>query len=129
MFKDQVKVLALGGYGKLIANMTGIVYDKSILLIDVGRGSEIPESWNHISPMRLSKLNSIYPSYQQITTYLQKGYTLEGVVISHCHADHIGGTLELFKFLKSKGIAKPQVPVYACPFTAQYGHEQIFSQV
>lgn len=121
---NYVKLVAIGGYGKLIANMTAIIFDKKILFIDAGKGMVVPTTWNTISPESLSKSPAVYALQPKkpsvIDSYLQKNYKIIGIIITHVHGDHLGGLQEFYRWVESKGISKDSVPMYASKYTMEF---------
>ena len=122
---SEVSLLALGGYGKLIANMTALIYDKSIVVIDAGKGMEIPEKWKYLSSKNLSKLTPTFAKMKYLDEYLKNGYQIKGVIITHPHGDHIAGIQQFYKYLSSKNVDKTLIPLYASKFTMEFGKKSI----
>lgn len=122
---DNVKVYAISGYGKLVSNMTAIVYNKSMILIDAGKGMEIPDKWTYLSTKNLSKLIPITPNVKYLDNFLDNGYKVEALIITHPHGDHIGGIQEVYKYLLTKGYDKSSIPLYCSSFTNEFGKKSI----
>ena len=117
---SKVKVHAIGGYGQLVANMTVLVYDKSLIIIDSGKGMTVPKKMEYLTPSRLQRIDPEYPNFNYLDQYIKKGYKIEALVITHPHGDHIAGAGQLFQYLKSKNISKEEVPVYLTQYTLNF---------
>lgn len=122
---SKVKIYAISGYGKLVSNMTAIVYDKSVILIDAGKGMQIPDKWNYLSIKNLAKLTPTTPNVKYLDKFVDNGYTIEALIITHPHGDHIGGIQEVYKYLQNKGYDKSSIPLYCSNFTNEFGKKSV----
>ena len=97
---DNVKISPLGGLGEIGMNM--MAYETADTLVVVDCGALFPEN-----PML--GIDLIIPDF----TYLHKNRKkFAGVLITHCHEDHVGGLPFLLREFS--------VPVYASPFSAAF---------
>ena len=113
-----VYVLASGGYKKLIANMTVLIHDQKLIIIDCGSGSDIPKSLKVITPKLLSTLRRKTPSFIDLEYLIQqKNYKVESIIITHCHADHVGGLTQLYAFFESINYDINSFKTYCTEFT------------
>ena len=95
--RTPVKIIPLGGLNEIGKNFTVIECANDMIVIDCGLA--FPDS-------EMLGVDIVIPDF----TYIEKNIDkLRGVVITHCHEDHIGG---LPYFLK-----KFNVPVYGTPLT------------
>ena len=123
----KVHLLPICGYGVLNCNMTALLYDKKIIIIDAGSYTDLPSNCTLLSEEYLSKQvrksANLSPIIQLL---LEQKYTLESVIITHVHADHIGGILELGDVLKNQcGVDLKSVPLYIHEFAYEYGKKDI----
>ena len=102
---DELVFLALGGLGEVGMNCylygTGPAGARRWLMLDLG--ITFPEG--EFDP----GVDVIMPSLKFIEAHVR---SLEGLVLTHAHEDHIGAVMELWPRL--------QCPVYATPFTATF---------
>jgi ribonuclease J len=113
-----VYVLASGGYKKLIANMTVFIHGQKLIIIDCGSGSDIPKNLRVITPKLLSTLRRKTPSFIDLEYLIQqKNYKVEAIIITHCHADHVGGLTELYAFFESINYDINSFKTYCTEFT------------
>ena len=91
---DEVRVIAVSGYGDIGRNMTIIETERSLIVIDVGvmfTDGELPG------------VDLIISDYSYILERIDK---LEGIFFTHGHEDHIGGAPYLFRDLVDRGMAE-----------------------
>lgn len=93
--------------------MTAILLDNGdMYLIDSGSGMKEPDTPGHrkriLTPHYLSKVTRVNPNFSIITPYLNQGYVVRGVIITHIHNDHTGSIPMMVSYLKSKN----QDPIY-----------------
>ncbi|MFL2640768.1 MAG: ribonuclease J [Dehalococcoidia bacterium] len=89
---ENIKIIPFGGLGKIGKNMLALELNNSILIIDCG--VMFPDETMH-------GVDVVIPDYE----YLEKRKnSIEGIVITHGHEDHIGGLPHILPQL--------QAPVY-----------------
>lgn len=94
---ETVRIVPLGGLGEIGMNCLAIESQGQVMLVDCG--ITFPDKDNGV--------DVIHPDF----TYLaDKDRTLQGVVITHGHEDHIGAVPYL--------VAKHVAPIYAPPYAA-----------
>ncbi len=94
----KIKIDFLGGLGEIGKNMTLYEFDNEIIILDAG--FEFPNA-------ELLGIDRVLPD---ITYALQHKKKIKGIILSHGHADHIGG---LRYFCKELGYP----PIYATSLT------------
>jgi ribonuclease J len=103
--QDELVFLALGGLGEVGMNCylygSGPASSRRWLMVDLG--ITFPEG--EFDP----GVDVIMPDLRYIEA---EAASLDGLVLTHAHEDHIGAVIELWPRLK--------VPVYATPFTAAF---------
>lgn len=122
---DRPIILSVGGWGKLIANMSVLIYNKSLIIIDAGKGMEVPKNWNYITPKNLSTNNPTFPNFKILDPYLKKGYKIDAMFLTHCHGDHLAGLQDFWKYLEKNTIQKDSFPVYTSKFTSEFSKKII----
>ena len=90
----NLKIISLGGFGSVTANMFVYETDKDILVVDCGIG--FPEE-------EMLGIDLVIPD---ITYLKERQYKLKGIVISHGHEDHVGALPYILPQLKD-------IPVFA----------------
>ena len=126
MDDEKVKILAVGGYGQLIANMTAIVYDKNLLIIDTGKGFKVPKNLRTLTPELVGSLRSVEPKFHLLDRYLKMGYKIKGLFITHCHADHLGGYEQLVKYLQQSHLIDiKDLTVYTTDYTNCFANRSL----
>jgi ribonuclease J len=101
--QDEVRVIALSGYGDIGRNMTIIETEKSLIIIDVGvmfTDGELPG------------VDLIISDYSYVLDRIDK---LEGIFFTHGHEDHIGAAPYLFRDLVNHGMTA--IPAYGLGLT------------
>ncbi|ACL06055.1 beta-lactamase domain protein [Desulfatibacillum aliphaticivorans] len=92
-----LKIIPLGGLGEIGLNMTVFEYDGVILVVD--SGLMFPEDY-------MLGVDIVIPDYEYLRENKER---VAGIVLTHCHEDHIGALPFLLKDIPA--------PVYATPFT------------
>ncbi len=104
--KNNLKIMALGGFGFVTQNLFVYEYQDSILVVDCGIGFKEEEGKNGI----------VVPD---INYLIQNQRKIKGIVFTHGHEDHIGG----LPFLLSK--IKRRIPLFASRLTAAMIKEKL----
>jgi ribonuclease J len=123
--EPTVKLLAVGGYGKLVANMTVLVHKKDLYIVDSGKGFEIPQKHRNLTPRSLSTLKPTVPSFDLLDQYLQQGYNLKAIFVTHCHGDHVGGLTELINYLDLHRVERSSYLFYCSNYTFNFISQSI----
>ncbi|SHJ60068.1 ribonuclease J [Desulfatibacillum alkenivorans DSM 16219] len=92
-----LQIIPLGGLGEIGLNMTVFEYDGVILVVD--SGLMFPEDY-------MLGVDIVIPDYEYLRENKER---VAGIVLTHCHEDHIGALPFLLKDVPA--------PVYATPFT------------
>ena len=89
---ENVKIFPIGGLDEIGKNMTVFEYKDQILILDCGMNFPADEMYG---------IDVVIPDF---TYVIENAKKVKGVLITHGHADHIGGIPYLLK--------KLQVPIY-----------------
>lgn len=104
------KVLAVGGYGLIGRNMTGVQYGDEIVVLDMGLNPDryiaLQETEEKMTLQSLTTHGAI-PDDRQF--YAEHGKQVKVIVLGHAHLDHIGAVRWL--------AAKYHCPIIGSPFT------------
>ncbi len=106
---SQLKLIPLGGMGKVTQNMFVYEYENEILLIDCGIG--FPDTY-------MPGVDVIIPDINYLLKELKKGKKIVGLILSHGHDDHIAATGYILPNL-------PDFPIFASPLTAGFAHQRM----
>jgi len=93
----KVRVVFLGGIGEIGKNMTLFEFGNESILLDAG--FKFPDA-------ELLGVDKVIPDFTYLLEHMD---SLKGIILSHGHADHIGG-LRYFA-------DKIKVPIYSSPLT------------
>src|SRR3989344_2460979 len=96
---DNLKIISLGGFGKVTSNMFVYDYRDDILLVDCGIGFPTEE---------MLGVDILIPDFSYLKNKIHK---IKGLILTHGHEDHIGALPYILPQI-------PNVPVYASKFTA-----------
>jgi len=103
---SQLKIIPLGGMGRVTQNMYVYQYEDEILIVDCGIG--FPD-------FQMFGVDVILPDITYLLKQIEAGKKIVGMVLSHGHDDHIAATGYLLGDL-------PQFPIFASPLTAGFAH-------
>lgn len=106
---EKLKLLSLGGIGRVTQNMYLYQYEKEILLVDCGIG--FPD-------MYMPGVDTLIPDVSYLQKQLDEGDKIVGMVLSHGHDDHIGALPYILPEL-------PEFPIYASALTAGFAQDRI----
>ncbi len=94
---EQLKIIPLGGCGEIGKNMTALVYNEAILIIDAG--IMFPEN-------DMLGIDTVIPDFGYLR---DKASQVVGIIITHGHEDHVGALPYVLREINA--------PVYATPLT------------
>jgi ribonuclease J len=92
-----IKIVFLGGIGEIGKNMTVFEFDNEAIILDAG--FKFPDT-------EMLGVDKVIPDFSYV---LKNKHKIKGMILSHGHADHIGGIRYL--------IDKLNVPIYTTPLT------------
>lgn len=123
----KVYILPISGYGILNCNMTAILHEKKITIIDAGSYTDLPDTCTLITDEYLNKqIRKASDTSPILQLLLGQKYALEAVFITHNHADHIGGIHELALTLQEiAGLDVKNIPLYIGKYAYQYSKKDI----
>lgn len=101
-----MRIMSLGGFGKVTSNMFAYEYGEDILLVDCGMGFPSEE---------MLGIDILIPDISYISSRLDK---VRGLVLTHGHEDHTGALPYILPQLKN-------VTVYASKLTAHLVMEKL----
>mgnify|MGYP006415609523 CR=1 FL=1 len=78
---SELRIVPLGGLGKVTQNMYLYEYGNEILIVDCGIG--FPDEY-------MPGVDTLIPDTSYLHEQLEKGKKIVGIVISHGHEDHMG---------------------------------------
>ncbi len=99
-----LRIIPLGGMGKVTQNMFVYEYGNELLIVDCGIG--FPDVY-------MPGVDVLIPDISYLQQLLKQGKQIKGMVFSHGHDDHIGAAGYLLPEL-------PDFPLYASPLTAAF---------
>ena len=98
MTTNPLKIISLGGFGKVTSNMFVYELDNDILLVDCGMGFPTED---------MLGIDILIPDISYLRDKLHK---IRGLVITHGHEDHTGGLPYILPDLKEIPIFANQLP-------------------
>lgn len=101
---SELKIIPLGGMGNVTQNMFIYEYEDEILIVDCGIG--FPDVF-------MPGVDVLIPDISYLTTRLEQGKRIVGMILTHGHDDHIGALPYILPDL-------PAFPIYASPLTAAF---------
>ncbi len=105
----NLKVIPLGGMGKVSQNMFVYQYQDEILIIDCGIG--FPD-------IHTPGIDILIPDISYLQNEVTNGKKIVGLIFSHGHDDHIAALPYLIKDL-------PSFPILASPLTAAFATDRL----
>lgn len=105
----QLKIIPLGGMGRVTQNMFLYEYEDEILVVDCGIG--FPDTY-------MPGVDILIPDISYLLSKIGQGKRLVGMVLSHGHDDHIAATAYLLSAL-------PDCPIYASRLTAGFARDRM----
>ncbi len=106
---SQLKLIALGGMGKVTQNMFVYEYEDEILLIDCGIG--FPDLY-------MPGVDILIPDISYLLNRVTEGARIVGLVFTHGHDDHIAAAPYILPNL-------PEFPLYGSPLTAAFAEQRM----
>ncbi len=101
---SQLKLMSLGGMGKVTQNMYAYEFENEILLVDCGIG--FPDNY-------MPGVDILIPDVSHLLRRLEEGAAIAGMILTHGHDDHIAATPYLLPEL-------PDFPIYASLLTTAF---------
>lgn len=101
---SELKIIPLGGMGNVTQNMFIYEYEDEIVIVDCGIG--FPDVF-------MPGVDVLIPDISYLTTRLEQGKRIVGMILTHGHDDHIGALPYILPDL-------PAFPIYASPLTAAF---------
>ncbi len=105
----MLKIVPLGGMGKVTQNMFLYEYEDEILIVDCGIG--FPD-------MYMPGVDVMIPDISFLLKELEQGKHIVGMVLSHGHDDHIAALPYILLQL-------PEFPIYGSPLTAAFAENRM----
>jgi ribonuclease J len=105
----SLKILPLGGMGKVTQNMFLYEYDDEIMIVDCGIG--FPDTY-------MPGVDVLIPDIAYLLRQLEDGKRIVGMVLSHGHDDHIAALPYLMPNL-------PDFTVYGSPLTIGFAEQRL----
>jgi ribonuclease J len=110
ILQDSVSFIALGGLEDVTRNLYVYDYKDQILIVDCGLG--FPDE-------TMLGVDLLLPDITYLLDSIKTGKKkIVGMVLTHGHEDHIGGTPFILPQLMPQGRDDLRFPVYASPLTA-----------
>jgi len=106
---SKVRLLAIGGMGRVTQNMFLYEADEEILIVDCGIG--FPD---HYMP----GVDILIPDISYLLKQLESGKRIVGMILSHGHDDHIAALPYLLPHL-------PEFPIFASALTAGFAVQRM----
>lgn len=106
---SKLKIVPLGGMGKVTQNMFLYEYENEILIVDCGIG--FPDSY-------MPGVDILIPDISYLLKKLDEGSQIAGMILSHGHDDHIAALPYLLPEL-------PEFPIYASALTAGFAQQRM----
>ncbi|MDP3955308.1 MAG: ribonuclease J, partial [bacterium] len=104
--QNSLKIISLGGYGKVTNNMYVYETDEDILLVDCGVGFPTGE------------MLGVDLTIPDISYLLPRKNKIKGMIISHGHDDHIGALPYILPQL-------PQIPIFGSKWALALASEKL----
>lgn len=104
--QNSLKIISLGGYGKVTNNMYVYETDEDILLVDCGVGFPTGE------------MLGVDLTIPDISYLMPRKNKIKGMIISHGHDDHIGALPYILPQL-------PQIPIYGSKWALALASEKL----
>lgn len=105
----SLRIVPLGGMGKVTQNMFLYVYENELLIVDCGIG--FPDG-------SMPGVDILIPDISYLLEQIDQGKQLVGIIFSHGHDDHIGALPYLIEHL-------PPTPIYGSKLTAAFGTQRL----
>lgn len=105
----MLKIIPLGGMGRVTQNMYVYEYEDEIVLIDCGIG--FPDVY-------MPGVDVLIPDYRYLLKAVEQGKRIVGLIFSHGHDDHIAATPYMLHHL-------PDFPLYGSPLTASFAQKRL----
>lgn len=104
-----LRIIPLGGMGKVTQNMYVYEYEDEMLIVDCGIG--FPD-------MFMPGVDILIPDTTYLHDRLEMGKQIVGMILTHAHDDHIAATPYILPEL-------PDFPIYGSPLTAGFAENRL----
>lgn len=108
----KLKLLPLGGMGRVTQNMYLYQYEQEIVIIDCGIG--FPDLY-------MPGVDTLIPDISYLQDQIEAGAKIVGMILSHGHDDHIGALPYILPDL-------PDFPIFASPLTAGFANDRLIDK-
>lgn len=105
----MLKLLPLGGMGRVTQNMYVYEYEDEIVLLDCGIG--FPDVY-------MPGVDVLIPDYRYLLKAVEQGKKIIGLIYSHGHDDHIAASPYILHHL-------PDFPLFGSPLTARFAEKRL----
>ncbi|MFH2118431.1 MAG: ribonuclease J, partial [Candidatus Paceibacterota bacterium] len=110
---SNLKIVPLGGLGKVTQNMFLYIYENEILIVDCGIG--FPDEY-------MPGVDTLIPDTRYLHEQLKEGKQIVGIVITHGHEDHMGALPYVLPELEEIP------PIWASPLTVGFIQKKLQDQ-
>lgn len=105
----MLKIIPLGGMGRVTQNMFVYEYEDEMLIVDCGIG--FPDVY-------MPGVDVLIPDYRYLVKAVEQGKKIVAMVFSHGHDDHIAAAPYILHQL-------PEFPIYGSPLTARFAEKRL----
>lgn len=106
---SHLKIVPLGGMGKVTQNIYLYIYEDEIFIVDCGIG--FPDRF-------MPGVDILIPDITYLLSQVEQGRKIVGMLLSHAHDDHIAALPYVLPDL-------PDFPLYGSPLTAAFAQQRM----
>lgn len=110
---NQLKIVPIGGLGKVTQNMFIYEYDREMLIVDCGIG--FPDEY-------MPGVDTLIPDTSYLHEQLAAGKKIVGIALTHGHEDHMGALPYILPELKD------MPPIWGSPLTVAFAQKKLADQ-